>query len=730
MEEEISNSEKEVASLHPELDAILLEAGKIDETRFVWKTNIQSDITKITAVAIGTIAIFSSITIYLLGKWYLTQFNFNKLLDNAQSNVIFVNQALNSRAEFMQSVANSKDLNNNISQLNSAEIQKILSNYVVTNPDIEGIWIVDEAGRVKYYNDTTGTGTLIDWTGAIDQSYSGASWFTACKLQKDPRFYPDRQGVNTAKSNLPKNMFMWTYPFQNGCIVVLENTIQISSNVYRKLMYLRKVYNTKSMQIHILDNQGKVYWSSDSEWDQYIGNDAKFNPVKQYVQKNEGGTGIEDIHDEKRMFSWSHIKSHLYAQENVYWENSVMVQVDLSEVYSPLNYLIGTLIFLSILITLGASYFSYRRGKIVIHNPLIKLENVIEDIGNGNLSQKDIRIDDHGDLGYIAYGVNRMVAKIRGLIALLMKSGDTVLVTSRDFFISLGSVQESSVKQSRLLVGATDLVYQSNDVLDEIFKLAQKQLDGAETNKQSMENLSSTFDESAKKRAEIMLNAEKVLSKSIKGVETIDEFSQGMGVISDYSKRIRGIIKVIDDLSDQTNLLSLNASIEAARAAEHGKGFAVVANEVSMLAKRSASSANEIADLIKETVQKIVEVTNKVAGAKELFTQISDAMKGLDNEIAEMAEFTKKQETAVHETAYRASNVAGYARDIADRTLIQSKSSEELTGTMKQLNEITRDNVNEVEKVDEILQNFMRQIHTMIEAAGQFTIEDSSTSEQ
>ncbi|MDH4200801.1 MAG: methyl-accepting chemotaxis protein, partial [Spirochaetia bacterium] len=547
-------------------------------------------------------------------------------------------------------------------------------------------------------------------------------WFYKCKVSKDVSFFPEKMGINTEDTSLPKNIFFWTQPVSGGCIVLFENTILVSQDVFSRITHIRKNQKMKSIQAHVMSNDGLVLFSSDSDWNKYILNKDKSNPVAQYIKFAPLGSEREAFNAKQVMFSWSNIKDHISAQDNLLWNGSVVIQVDMSEVFKPLYYLIFMLIGLVIFVTSVSSFISYSRSKKLVHIPISDLEEVMEKISSGDLSMQDIKIDHNDDIGYFAFNLNKMVVKFRTMLILIVQSGKDVVHEGRQFFVNLGNLQNSSVRIGNLIKDATLNLNNIKNASEEIFFDATKQQDLVEKNKIAMQNLEKSFDQSADKRLEITRSARNVAQKSNTGLQTIDEFAKNVQKIADSSKKIKGIINLIDDVSDQTNLLALNASIEAARAGVHGHGFSVVANEISELAKRSAKSAEEISVLIKETVQQVLDVSNKVESARSIFKQIAQMMESLDKEIVEMANYTSRQQIDVTDTGGRVQTVVDISRKISERTKEQSEVSENLLKIMEQIDHLAVENRDEIEKDDQMLQGFMGKIQDLIETANQFKV--------
>lgn len=143
--------------------------------------------------------------------------------------------------------------------------------------------------------------------------------------------------------------------------------------------------------------------------------------------------------------------------------------------------------------------------------------------------------------------------------------------------------------------------------------------------------------------------AKTVQSSMLEMSETVGNASDATSGLLEQMEKISGILNDINSIAGQTNLLSLNASIEAVRAGEHGKGFAVVADEIRALSEDSRKSANSIKEIIMmltETVNSVVEKISAGAAAKESSEQIEDLIRRLEavNRSAEGATVIVKEE--------------------------------------------------------------------------------------
>lgn len=361
---------------------------------------------------------------------------------------------------------------------------------------------------------------------------------------------------------------------------------------------------------------------------------------------------------------------------------AIIAEIDEAEAFATANNLINLstiiVIIASIVITLVGLFIAK-----TISTPIVQAIGIAQKVSNGDLTQKVI-VNQSDELGLLQQAMHDMITKLKDMIEHISLSAEQQATASEELSSITALTNENVNRQHQATEQVATAINEMSASIDEVTNRTSEASHAADTSKQLVTTSSIAVSETIEQIRE--------LSDGILTSKTmIDE-------VQDGTKNIVNILVVIKGIADQTNLLALNAAIEAARAGEQGRGFAVVADEVRTLAQNTQNSTVEIEQMIQLLESKVHNATDSMNKGSEQAKNIVDKTHEVTRSLSEVeasvsiiSDMNIQISTATQQQSEVAKDISQQAVQISDISVETGDGAKEISAASEELASLAAD---------------------------------------
>lgn len=464
------------------------------------------------------------------------------------------------------------------------------------------------------------------------------------------------------------------------------DTEDLDYDEYAKSLSDVKLEGMDSSYVYVVKNDGTMLYHPTKE---KVGQPVENAVIKGVVQqlqdgKKPGTTVVEyDFNGTTKYSAYTILNN----------ENILVLTADESEALAGITTVTGVAVGIIAIVVLIAIIISFIMGRRLMR-PLVKVSTIIEDVANGNI-EADFSVvkESNDEIGLIIEKMKELTQSLGSIVGKIRNSSDTM--SSNSYELNDTSSQTLAAN-NEISKAVEDVAEGSTGMAASISKINENLLEMSNETK----DINASVDE-IKNQTTAVQDSSKIMNDKIKSMqdsshkmdEGISAISKRIETVNTTVDKVSNIVSVIEEISSETNLLSLNASIEAARAGDAGKGFAVVAQEIRVLSDNTNTELENIKQIISSLVEECrycvqasCTIVEDNAKQKEEIKAVLDEFGSLDEQIQKTAEKADEIEELVTAMIELNDDITKSSNSLTDVSAANAAATEEMNANIEELN--------------------------------------------
>lgn len=460
----------------------------------------------------------------------------------------------------------------------------------------------------------------------------------------------------------------------------------IDYDEYAKSLSDVKLEGMDSSYVYVVKNDGTMLYHPTKE---KVGQSVENAVIKGVVQQLQDGTK-PDTAVVEYVFNGTTKYSAYTILNN---ENILVLTADESEALSGITTVTGVAVGISAVVVLLAIIICFILGRRLMR-PLVKVSTIIEEIANGDINADFGMVKETNDeIGLIIEKMKELTQSLGNIVGKIRNSSDTMSANSYELN---DTSSQTLAANNEISKAVEDVAEGSIGMAASISKINENLLEMSNETKDINESVNEIRNQTV-----AVQDSSKIMNDKIKSMQNscqkmddgISAISKRIETVNTTVDKVSNIVSVIEEISSETNLLSLNASIEAARAGDAGKGFAVVAQEIRVLSDNTNTELENIKQIISSLVEECrycVQASGTIvednAKQKEEIKAVLDEFSALDEQIQKTAEKADEIEELVTAMIELNDDITKSSNSLTDVSAANAAATEEMNANIEELN--------------------------------------------